>query len=191
MTRSVGEQLELAPPTTAGSVALRGRGLVGGRRAAHGRRDPRVVQPRPSSRRDRRRLVGEARAVHRGEQPVARAVAGEHAPGAVAAVRRGRQAEDEHARRRVAEARDRAAPVLLVGERGALLARDLLAPRHQPRAAPAARRPRPRGAARTPRSRALEHAQHQPRDDRLERDGRRAGAPVRRLARDELDRRRR
>ena len=38
------------------------------------------------------------------------------------------------ARGRVAEAGHRAAPVLLVGERGALLARHLLAPAHQPRA---------------------------------------------------------
>ena len=76
------------------------------------------------------------------EQPVARAVAGEHAAGAVAAVRRGREAVDQHARLRVAEAGDRRAPVLLVGVRRAALARDLLAPRDEPRAAAADDDPR-------------------------------------------------
>ena len=42
---------------------------------------------------------------------------------------------------RVAEARHRAAPVALAGERGPLLARDLLAPGDEPRAAPAGRDP--------------------------------------------------
>ena len=68
----------------------RRRRLVGRRRAAHGGDDPRVVQLRPSSRVTRGRLVGEAGAVQRGEQEVARAVAGEDAAGAVA--RRARRA---------------------------------------------------------------------------------------------------
>src|SRR3954468_15720942 len=86
-----------------------------------------------------RGLVREAREVERGEQPVARAVAGEDAAGPVAAVRCRREAEDVELRARVAEARDRPAPVGLGGEGGALLARDLLAPGHEPRAAAAAR----------------------------------------------------
>ena len=73
-------------------------------------------------------------AMQRGEQEVARAVAGEHAAGAVGAVRGRREPEHEHARGRVAEARDRAAPVVLVAERRALLARDPLAPLDEARA---------------------------------------------------------
>ena len=64
------------------------------------------------------RLVGQARAVQCGEQHVAGAVAGEDAPGTVAAVRGRGEAEDGQPRVGRAEAGDRAAPVLLVAERG-------------------------------------------------------------------------
>src|SRR5262249_10316170 len=67
-------------------------------------------------------------------EPLARAIAGEDAAGAVAAVRGGRQADDDQARARVAEAGQRPPPIVLAGERGALLARHSLAPRDQPRA---------------------------------------------------------
>ena len=89
---------------------------------------------RPSSTVHRGRLVGEAGAVQGGEQEVAGAVAREHATRAVGAVRGRGEPEDQHARGRVAEAGDRAAPVRPVAERGALLARDRLAPLDQPRA---------------------------------------------------------
>ena len=85
------------------------------------------------------RLVREAGAVHGREQPVARAIAGEDAPGAVSAVRGGRQPEHVHAGVRVAKAGDRPAPVVLVRKRGALLARHLLAPLDEARAAATAR----------------------------------------------------
>ena len=71
------------------------------------------------------------------EQPVARAVAGEDAAGAVAAVRRGREPGDSTRACGIAEARDRPAPVLLVAERGPLLARDVLAPVDEAGARPA------------------------------------------------------
>ena len=115
-----------------------GRRPVGRRRAAHRRRRPSSrVSARPSSRETRLGLVGQPRPPQRREQPVARAVAGEDPPGPVAAVGGRRQAEHDDPRRRVAEARDRPAPVLLIGERGALDPRHLLAPGDQPRTAPA------------------------------------------------------
>ena len=58
--------------------------------------------------------------MQRREQPVARAVAGEHAAGAVAAVRGRGEPQDDDRRRRVAEARHRPAPVGLAGERARL-----------------------------------------------------------------------
>src|SRR6185503_920624 len=64
-------------------------------------------------------------------------VAGEHPPGPVRAVRRRREPEQYHARGRVAEPGDRAAPVVPVAERRALLPCHLLAPRDEPRAAAA------------------------------------------------------
>ena len=94
-------------PRRAGSCRARlGQRLVGGRRAAHRGGDEGAVEAQAVVGVDRGRLVREAGAVQRGEQPVARAVAREHAPGAVAAVRRRREPEHVHAR--VAGRRSRA-----------------------------------------------------------------------------------
>ena len=79
-------------------------------------RDVDVLEAQAVVARDGRGLVREARAMKRREQEVARAVSGEHAAGAVAAVGRGSEAHDEEARPRVTEARHRAAPVVLVAE---------------------------------------------------------------------------
>ena len=81
-------------------VALGRQRLVVGRRALHRGRDPRAVSANPSSIDDRRRLVGQAGAVHRPEQEVAGTVAGEHPPGSVGAV--GRRGQPEHQHRRPA-----------------------------------------------------------------------------------------
>ena len=82
---------------------------------------------------------GQTDPVQRREQPVAGAVAGEDPAGPVAAVGRRRQPDDEHPRLGAPPAGDRPAPVGLVGERPALLDRDVLAPPHQPRAGSAHR----------------------------------------------------
>ena len=76
--------------------------------------------------------------MHRAEQQVAAAVAGEHPAGAVRAVGGRRQPEHDDPGRRVAEARHRPAPVDVVAERGALGASDLLAPLDEARAGAAA-----------------------------------------------------
>ena len=65
---------------------------------------------------------------------VAGAIAGEDTPGTVPAVCCGREADNEQARVRVAEAREGLRPVLPIAVRGALFARRLLAPLHQTRA---------------------------------------------------------
>src|SRR5581483_7931946 len=72
--------------------------------------------------------------VQRAEEPVAGALAGEHPPGAVAAVGGGRQPDDDDRCTRIAETGHGPAPVLLVCIRGALVDRHLLAPRPEPRA---------------------------------------------------------
>ena len=74
-------------------------------------------------------------------QPLARAVAGEHAAGAVGAVRRRREADDDDPRRRIAEARHRPRPVALAAIAARRVGGHLLAPGDQPRAAPAGGRP--------------------------------------------------
>ena len=75
--------------------------------------------------------------MERGPQEVARRVAGEDAPGPVAAVGRRREPDEQDPRLRVAEPRQRTAPVGLIPESGDLLARDELAPGDEPRAAAA------------------------------------------------------
>jgi hypothetical protein len=53
-------------------------------------------------------------------------------------MRRRREAEHEDSCRGIPEAGERMRGIVLLGEGGAALARDLLTPAHQPRAAPAA-----------------------------------------------------
>ena len=80
--------------------------------------------------------AGEAVRVHGSHQEVARAERPSPVktrPGAVGAVRRGREPDDEHARLRIAEARHRAAPVDLFSVGGLLLGRDALAVGAEPR----------------------------------------------------------
>ncbi len=69
-------------------------------------------------------------------QPFSGAVAGKHAAGAIRAVRRGGQPQDQHARLRVTKCRDRLAPIIAVaigaaldgGDVGAMLAQSGTAP---------------------------------------------------------------
>ncbi len=72
--------------------------------------------------------------MHRPEQPVAAAVAGEHPAGPVGAVRGRGQPEHDDPGVGVAEARDRLAPVRLVPVGGPLLDGHLLTPCPKPRA---------------------------------------------------------
>ena len=82
-------------------------------------------------------LVGETGAVQGAVEEVAGGIPGEHAPGAVGAVRAGRQADDQDARRVVAKTGDGPAPVFLVAVGALALPRDALAVGRQARAQPA------------------------------------------------------
>ena len=95
-----------APPASACWRAARS-----GRRRRCRRREAQAVVAA-----DRGRLVGEPGAVERRVEPVAGAVAGEHPAGAVGAVGGGGEADDQDPRLRVAEAADRARPVVLAAE---------------------------------------------------------------------------
>jgi hypothetical protein len=75
--------------------------------------------------------------VERRVEPVARAVAGEHPAGPVRTVRRRSEPDDDDPRARVAEARDRSAPVALAAIAARWIGRDALAPLDEPRAAAA------------------------------------------------------
>ncbi len=67
-------------------------------------------------------------------EKIAGAVAGEHAPGAIGAVRGGSEAEDQKLRARVAETGNGFAPVFAIAEGTALFASDGFAVAHQARA---------------------------------------------------------
>ena len=111
--------------------------LVIGRRAAHGCRDPDVLQLEPVVDPARERLIRETVRVERGHQEVARAataVAGEGSPRPVGAVRRGREGDEQDPGVRVAKSRHGLSPVGLVTVGGSLLAGDQLTVVPQPRA---------------------------------------------------------
>ena len=75
-----------------------------------------------------------ARAIGCAESIVAAAIAGEYSSRAVAAVRRGREADDENARCRVAESRQRLGPVFLPPITQRRFLGDLFAPADETRA---------------------------------------------------------
>ena len=188
-TRDVGAaDVELGAGPGQAGVALVGRRRVRRRRAAHGGADPqrRAAAARRRAWRETGWLAKPVRCSAANEE-VARAVAGEHPAGAVGAVRGRRQAEQQHARVRVAEARQRAAPVGLAGEGRALLrARPARARRRGAGSAGSAvTRPSRSASAATRRARApagaagvraadtsgpgaIERAQDEPDDDGLE-----------------------
>jgi hypothetical protein len=68
------------------------------------------------------------------EEPVAAAIAGEHPPGAIGAVRRRCEPHNEDLRLRVAKPGDGPTPVLLIAVRRPALARDVFAPGNEARA---------------------------------------------------------
>jgi hypothetical protein len=76
--------------------------------------DVAIAQLKPVIAMIRIRLIGKAGCMKRAVKPIAAAVAGEHAPGAISAVRRRRKSDDQYARFRIAEARQRFRPVILV-----------------------------------------------------------------------------
>jgi hypothetical protein len=73
----------------------------------------------------------------RREQPIAGPIPGEDATGAISAVRRRREADDDEARMGVAEAGQRTRPVALPGEAPGRVGSRRLPPGDQPRAAAA------------------------------------------------------
>lgn len=111
--------------------AVVGRGAADGGRHEDAREDEAVVQP------DRRRLVGQARAVEGREEEVPRGVPGEDAAGPVPSVRGRGEPDDGQPGVGVAEAGDRARPVGLPAEAPGRVRRRLLAPGHEARAGPA------------------------------------------------------
>ena len=112
-------------------------GFVARRRTATDSRDVNVVQGQPVSAVMRFGLACESGAEERRVEELAGGVAGEHAPGAVGAVRAGGESHSHHARLRVAKARDGFAPVFPVAIGATLEASNLFPPGNQARTAAA------------------------------------------------------
>ena len=109
------QQLAVPGPDTARRCrAPSGVGLFAGGAQCTGAVIRTPVSTRPSSTAVDVGCDAQPGAVQRGEQHVAAAVAGEHPPGAVGAVRGRRQPDDQHPRIGRAEPRNRPAPVGLV-----------------------------------------------------------------------------
>src|SRR4029078_13673303 len=119
--RAFADQIGSAP------LELVDRRPVVGWRATRGRRDVGITEAEAVVPALRGRHAREARAVHRAHQPEAAVVAGEHAPGAVSAVRRRCQADDQQPRAWIADPRQWAAPVRVAEELTTLDARHELA----------------------------------------------------------------
>jgi hypothetical protein len=78
--------------------------------------------------------IREPGAVKRAIQPIARAIAGEHAPRAIRAIRRGSKPDDEQARAAIAEARHGPAPIRRIDETFWRRSCCTFAAAHEPRA---------------------------------------------------------
>src|SRR5205814_1645845 len=125
------QQMQLAVEPYAAAAQLVGTRRVRRRSAAAWRHDERVVQPQPILAVDAGRLVREPGAVERREEEIAAAVAREHAARPVAAVRGGREAQQDEARGRISEPGDGTGPVRPGREPPHFDARHFLAPRHE------------------------------------------------------------
>src|SRR5438874_9692736 len=123
-------------PVQPGAAAhqLVGHRLVRRRSAAARGGDEHVPEREPVVAAHAGRLIGEAGPVQRRIEEVAAAIAGDHPPRPVAAVRRRREPDDEQPRSRISEAGQRARPVRPVAKPPDLDPRDLLAPGDQARA---------------------------------------------------------
>ena len=134
-----GEEFELTFQERTTPVAFGGKWLISGRGAPDRSSDPHAVQPHAVISRHGLRLRRETRPEQRCVQAVTGSIAGEHATGAVGAVRGRRQAHDHDASVGVAEPGHTPTPIDVVSEGGALDSCHFLAPRHEPRAGPAGR----------------------------------------------------
>ena len=131
------EQPKLTDGVGEAGVAFFWGRLVLRRGAADGGGDPGSAEAEAVFAVARDGSVREAGAVERGEEEVARAVAGEKAARPVRAVGSGGEAQDHQLGVRVAEAGDGTPPVGLARVGGPLISGDLLAPLDEPRATPA------------------------------------------------------
>ena len=113
-------------------VALIDRGLVLRRGAPHGSGHPGTGQLETVIAAHRVGLARQSGPVHRGEQPVTAAVAGEDPPRPIRAVRRRGESEHHDARGRVTEPADGPSPIGLLPVGGSALPSDELAPVDQP-----------------------------------------------------------
>ena len=127
-----GQQIHLLLQKRQAIADLLRRGLVLRRRAAADGGDIETGQPQPIPAVKRFCLVSKSGFIQSTVKENARTISGEHAPGAVRAMRPWRQTNHQQARLGIAEAGHRLAPILPVAVSAAALKSHLLTPAHQP-----------------------------------------------------------
>src|SRR5512135_30374 len=120
------------------TIEFAARRLVPRRRAMHRRGNIAFAELQSIAAAVGVRLIGKACVVKRAVKPIAAAVAGEHPSGAIAAMGRWREADDQHASVWIAKARQRLCPVALAGITSRRVLSRTFTPAHQARASPAA-----------------------------------------------------
>jgi hypothetical protein len=117
---------------------LRGQRLVRRRRATQSRGQVNILQSEPVFAIRGSRLIGKPSAKQRLVQKICGAISGEHSSGAIAAMRRGRESQNQKLGPRIAKSRNRLAPIIPCQERTALVLRNLFAIPYEARARAAA-----------------------------------------------------
>ena len=106
------EQSQLFDQIQPAALEFNETGLVVGRRAAHRRSNVTIGEFQAIVAMIGIRLIGKALGMERAVEPIAAAIAGKDPSRAIAAVRRRRQSDDQYARARIAESRQRPGPIL-------------------------------------------------------------------------------
>src|SRR5580704_2499957 len=128
------QNFQVALPEVAAFRKLRRQRLVRRRRAAQSRSHISIPQREAVVAIRRSGLIGKTRAKQRLVKKIAGAVSSEYSPGAVAAMRGGRKPQNQELGTRIAEARNRLAPIIPRKERPPLVPCDLFAIPYESRA---------------------------------------------------------
>lgn len=107
--------------------------FVRGRRTSQSGCNIGILQQEPVPAVRRSWLIREPGAEQRLIQKISRTIAGEHTPGAIAAMRRGSKTQNQELRARISEAGNRFAPIIPFAKRAPLRLRDLFPVAHQAR----------------------------------------------------------
>lgn len=128
------QNLQLALQIVPAIRQLRRQRLIGRGSTAQSRGHVSILQRQTVVAIRRSRLIGKSRAKQRLVQKIPRAIAGEHTPRAIRAMRCRRKPQNQKLRPRIAKSRNRLSPVIPRQKRPALVLRNLFAITYESRA---------------------------------------------------------